>query len=136
MSGTLPIEAIRSLPAFDVGKRLGIITQEVANPQPNRFALEGSTNSTPLQFFADGGFYNHKNGSGGTCIDLVLQYLGGPSRTPDQSRFKEACEVIQAGFNLQPPVDHLEKRSRGLSAALRKHGGHTPKSLARILVKD
>ena len=135
--GPVPVDAIRALSALEVGERLGILTQDVENPQSGRYAFKGADTSTWLQFYDDGTFFNHRNGKGGTGIDLVLQYLaGGPDWLPDQSRFVEACRMIQEAFNLAPLIDSHERRNEDLARILHEHGIRTARAVARAVVKD
>ena len=39
--GPVPVDAIRALSALEVGERLGILTQDVENPQSGRYAFKG-----------------------------------------------------------------------------------------------
>lgn len=131
--GVLPLDDIKRLTALEVGQRLGILTRDVANPDTARYAFRGATNSTWLQFFPDGRFHNHRNGHGGSGIDLVLQFLGGaPDWMPDQSRFREACERIATEFGIDSERDRVNERSRVLATTVRSSRLDSPDALAKL----
>ncbi len=108
------IERIKALAAFDVGQRLGIIHQDVPKPDPQRYAFDGCNTSTWLQFYRDGGYFDHKRGVGGSCIDLVMQWLDRPSFEVDQKRFKEAARTIAAAFGLWVDFEPVRRKGKKL----------------------
>lgn len=107
---TPDIQAIRRIPALDVGLALNIIHQQVKQLTPGRWAFVGSSDATYLQFYRDGSYQDHKRECGGSCIDLVMQSCA-KDHEHYQRYFMDACTRIAEEYNLFETTEELRKVS-------------------------
>lgn len=107
---TPDIDAIKRISAFEVAQQLGAIHRNTTKRNRDRWAWQGSTHSTYLEFREDGSYYDHKRGIGGSCIDFAMQWMN-PSRQKDQKDFLKAARAIASRFNLWRSYEQVRNRA-------------------------